>query len=131
MRLETGSNTNTHNTYEFEWLLDKQIGLCGGEGFCDGYNHELSGVEPQGESFSDTLQDEVRCRSERGEFEKAIQDFENISQDQYNMWVEAPMPIVHESGDKFYLSSEGGLYVYAGGVDPESRFYVCTLQRPD
>lgn len=132
---QTGSEIKMHNTTKFrqdyEWLFDKQVGVCEGEGFCDGSNHELSGVEPQVETTSGTLQDEVRCRSERGDFEKAIQDFENISQEQYNMWVEAPMPIVHESGDKFYLSSEGGLYVYAGGVDPESRFYVCTLRRLD
>lgn len=108
-------------------MFDKQVGVCGGEGFCDRSNHEPLGVKTQGESTFGTSQDEVRCRSERGEFEKAIRDFESIPEKQYDTCVEAPIPLVHDSGNKSCLFSEADLYVYAGGVDLQNFFYVCTL----
>lgn len=134
MQPQTTLKVKTHNTNEFrqdyEWLFDKQVGVLGGEGD-DASTCVISGGESPGESASVTLQDEVLRRAESGQFAEVIQDFENLSQEQYNMWVYAPIPLVHESGNKFYLSSGGDLYVYAGGVDSENRFYVCTLQRPE
>lgn len=73
--------------------------------------------------------DHVRHRYAAAEFDDVINVFESSPQEQYGGWVDAPSPIVDESGNRFYLSTDDELYLYIGDPCPENRFYLCTISR--
>lgn len=70
-------------------------------------------------------------RKQAGEFDKTISDLESLASQEYRRFVDAPAPIVDAEENRFYISLSGELYIYLGPADPENRFYVCTLERPE
>jgi replication initiator protein A len=75
------------------------------------------------------LERQVRTRLDVGEFDKIIRDFENLPYDVYKTYVGTSTPIVDATGNKFYLSLNGDLFLYLGGTGEEHRHYLCTLSR--
>jgi hypothetical protein len=75
------------------------------------------------------LERQVKTRLDVGEFDKIIRDFENLPYDVYKTYVGASTPIVDATGNKFYLSLNGDLFLYLGGTEEEHRHYLCTLSR--
>lgn len=84
---------------------------------------------PGPEPSRDLVERQVKSRVEAGEFDQTIQDFENVPYDDYKTFVGASHPIVDASGNRFYLSLDGELYLYLGGTDEDSRFHIHTLER--
>ncbi len=72
---------------------------------------------------------EVTGRLETGDFDEAIEAFETIPYGEYRKLVGTKIPVRDASGNLFYVSLDGDLYVYAGGEDPEHRNYLKTLDR--
>jgi Asp-tRNA(Asn)/Glu-tRNA(Gln) amidotransferase A subunit family amidase len=58
-----------------------------------------------------------------------IRDFENLPYDLYKTYVGTSTPIVDATGNKFYLSLNGDLFLYLGGTGEEHRHYLYTLSR--
>src|SRR5215212_6659510 len=75
------------------------------------------------------LERQVKTRLDVGEFDKIIRDFENLPYDVYKTYVGTSTPIVDATGNKFYLSLNGDLFLYLGGTGEEHRHYLCTLSR--
>jgi hypothetical protein len=75
------------------------------------------------------LERQVKTRLDVGEFDKTIRDFENLPYDVYKTYVGTSIPIVDATGNKFYLSFDGDLFLYLGGTQEEHRHYLCTLNR--
>src|SRR5919112_1845229 len=75
------------------------------------------------------LERQVKTRLDVGEFDKIIRDFENLPYDVYKTYVGTSTPIVDATGNKFYLSLNGELFLYLGGTGEEHRHYLCTLSR--
>jgi hypothetical protein len=82
-------------------------------------------------SFSPPKREEVSSEVERrrgaGDFDDAIKAFETVPYDEYKDFV--GRSIRHADGERFYLTIDGELYIYAGGRDPDCRHYLCTLKR--
>ncbi len=70
---------------------------------------------------------EVERRRDAGDFADSVRAFETVPYDEYRSFV--GRSLTHADGERFYLTIDGELYVYAGGRDPEYRFYLCTLDR--
>jgi hypothetical protein len=83
------------------------------------------GADPPGS----LLERQVKARLDTGEFDKTIRDFENLPYDVYKTYVGTSTPIVDATGNKFYLSLNGELFLYLGGTEEEHRHYLCTLDR--
>jgi hypothetical protein len=75
------------------------------------------------------LERQVKARLDVGEFDKTIRDFEKLPYDVYKTYVGASTPIVDATGNRFYLSLDGALFLYLGGTGEEHRHYLCTLNR--
>jgi hypothetical protein len=75
------------------------------------------------------LERQVKARLDTGEFDKTIRDFENLPYDVYKTYVGTSTPIVDATGNKFYLSLDGELFLYLGGTGEEHRHYLCTVDR--
>jgi hypothetical protein len=84
---------------------------------------------PGPEPSRDLIARQVKARLKAGEFDKTIQDFENLSYEDYKTFVGASRPIADALGNRFYLSLDGDLYLYVGGVEEHNRFRIHTLQR--
>lgn len=72
--------------------------------------------------------EEVQRRRDAGEFDEAIQAFETLPYDEYKKFV--GYAIRHLDDNRYYVSLDGELYVYAGGREPEHRYFLCHLDRP-
>jgi plasmid replication initiation protein len=70
---------------------------------------------------------EIERRKAAGEFDEAIKSFETLPYEQYRSFV--GHDVKHLDGERFYLTIDGELYVYAGGRDSNCRHYLCTLER--
>jgi hypothetical protein len=75
------------------------------------------------------LERQVKTRLDVGEFDKIIRDFENLPYDVYKTYVGTSTPIVDATGNRFYLSLNGDLFLYLDGTGEEHRHYLCTLSR--
>ena len=90
---------------------------------------QLVPAVPGPEPSRDLIAHQVKARLEAGEFDKTIQDFENLPYKDYKTFVGASHPIADALGNRFYLSLDGDLYLYVGGVEEHNRFRIHTLQR--
>lgn len=72
---------------------------------------------------------EVRSRVAAGGYSDAVEAFETVPHGEYVKMRDAAFPVVHESGDRFYVSPENDLYVYAGDASSQNLVFVKNLDR--
>jgi plasmid replication initiation protein len=89
----------------------------------------VPGPEPATASAEDehAAAEEVQRRHAAGEFDEAIEAFETLPYDEYKKFV--GHAIRHVDDNRYYVSLDGELYVYADGRDPEHRQFLCRLSR--
>jgi hypothetical protein len=87
---------------------------------------EASGAEDEKE-IPQPFSEEIQRRREAGEFAEALETFETLPGKEYAKFL--GHDVRHTDGNRYHLSMNGELYVYAGGRDPEHRYYLLTLDR--
>jgi hypothetical protein len=90
---------------------------------------ELSSIREAAPPDEQHVRRALKQRLEAGEFAKTIADLEGLPYEQYSRFVAAKAPIVDAEENRYYLSLEGGLYLYVGPPEPHNRFLLCTLDR--
>lgn len=94
-------------------------------------------TEEDGAGEVDAAQEEhekMRCEAKRrfesGDFDQVIETLETVTYEEYSKLVGTKVPVVDAADNRYYVSLEGDLYVYLGGLGAEHRRHVKTLDRP-
>lgn len=123
------SDNATHNTPKFsdgyEWFFADSVSVSHSK------TSEVSSLDIQDSSagVSPGTVDDSRRRVAAGEYDTVVEAFETLPREEYIKMRDASVPLLHESGDRFYLSAEGDLYVYPGGSVLGDLVHVCRLSR--
>lgn len=89
-----------------------------------------SGEVDNAQKVRERMRLEVRSRFEAGDFDQAIESLETVSYDEYGKLVDTMVPVRDAADNRYYVSTDGDLYVYLGGLGAEHRHHVKTLDRP-